>query len=160
MTNIFLFLAGVITLIGIYSILTLAVNMHFGYAGLNSFGIVGFMAVGAYTYTILTIGPPHGDNFYQIGFSFPWWVGLIGAAVVTTLFAYIIALPTLRVGGDYLLIVTFASSEIIQKLLANESWLTNGTRGFMHILQPFRSSISGHYYQFLLAGLVVAILVV
>ena len=71
MTNIFLFLAGVITLIGIYSVLTLAVNMHYGYGGLDSFGIVGFLAVGAYTYAILTIGPASGDNLYRFGFNFP-----------------------------------------------------------------------------------------
>ncbi|HEX7974317.1 MAG TPA: branched-chain amino acid ABC transporter permease [Anaerolineales bacterium] len=160
MSNILLFLAGVITLIGIYSILTIAVNLHYGYAGLNSFGIVGFMAIGAYTNTILTIGPPVGDNFYRFGFSFPWWVGLLGAGLVTLIFAFIIGLPTLRVEGDYLLIVTFAFSEIIQKLLANEGWLTNGTRGFMRILQPFRDVIPGHSYQFFLAGLVVAIVVI
>jgi branched-chain amino acid transport system permease protein len=160
MSNIFLFLAGVITLIGIYSILTIAVNLHYGYAGLMSFGIVGFLAVGAYTYAILTVGPPVGEDVYHFGFDFPWWVGLLGAGVVTAIFAFIIGLPTLRVEGDYLLIVTFAFAEVIQKLLSNESWLTNGTRGFINIHQPYRDVITGHSYQIFLAGLVVAIVVV
>jgi branched-chain amino acid transport system permease protein len=160
MSNILQFLAGVITLIGIYSVLTIALNLHGGYAGLSSFGIVGFMAIGAYTYTILTIGPPVGDNIYRFGFNFPWWVGLLGAAAVTIIFAFIIGLPTLRVEGDYLLIVTFAFAEIIQKLLSNEGWLTNGTRGFMRIHQPFRDVIPANYYQFFLAGLVVAIVTI
>src|SRR5512135_2000889 len=115
MSNFILFLAGVVTLIGIYTLLTLAVNLHYGYAGLMSFGIVGFVAVGAYTYAIMTLGPPVGEGLYLFGFSLPWWAGMVIAAATTTLFAFIIGLPTLRVEGDYLLIVTFAFAEVIQK---------------------------------------------
>ncbi len=49
MYNILLFLAGIIALIGVYTLLTLAVNLQYGYAGLMNFGIVGFVAIGAYT---------------------------------------------------------------------------------------------------------------
>ena len=160
MSNIILFLAGVIALIGVYTILTLAVNLHYGYAGLMSFGIVGFLAVGAYTYAIVTVGPPVGEDLYRFGFNMPWWVGFLAAGAVTTLFAFIIGLPTLRVEGDYLLIVTFAFAEVIQKLLSNEAWLTNGTRGFINIHQPFRDLIPGHFYQVSLAGLIVVVVVI
>src|SRR5512136_2141131 len=155
MSNIILFLAGVIALMGIYALLTLAVNLHYGYAGLLSFGIVGFVAVGAYTYAIVTRGAPVGADVYLFYFNQPWWVGFIAAGAVTTLFAFIIGLPTLRVEGDYLLIVTFAFAEVIQKLLSNEGWLTNGTRGFINIHQPFKTYIAGRNYQFVLAVLVV-----
>jgi branched-chain amino acid transport system permease protein len=160
MSNFILFLAGVITLIGIYSLITLAVNLHYGYAGLMSFGVVGFLAVGAYTYAILTVGPPVGEDKYLIGFNLPWWVAFIGAGAVTTIFAFIIGLPTLRVEGDYLLIVTFAFAEVIQKLLSNEAWLTNGTRGFINIHQPLRDLIPGQNYQIFLAGFIVMIVVI
>src|SRR5512136_3302576 len=160
MSNFILFLASVIALIGIYSMLTLAVNLHYGYAGLLSFGIVGFAAVGAYTYAIVTRGAPVGQDVYLFYFNQPWWVGFIAAGIVTTLFAFIIGLPTLRVEGDYLLIVTFAFAEIIQDLLSNEGYLTNGTRGFINIHQPFRELIPGRDYQLFLAGLVVLIVVI
>ncbi len=160
MSNLLLFLAGVIALMGVYALMTLAVNLHFGYAGLMSFGIVGFLALGAYTYAILTVGPPVGEDKFIYGFSFPWWVGLLAAGGVTALFAFLIGLPTLRVEGDYLLIVTFAFAEVIQKLLSNEGWLTNGTRGFINIHQPFRDLIPGKYYQLFLAGLIVVIVLV
>ncbi len=160
MSNFILFLAGVVTLIGIYTLLTLAVNLHYGYAGLLSFGIVGFAAVGAYTYAIVTRGAPVGEDVYLFYFNQPWWVGLIAAGLVTVVFAFLIALPTLRVAGDYLLIVTFAFAEVIQKLLPNEGWLTNGTRGFINIHQPFREVIVGRNYPLFLAGLVVLIVVV
>jgi branched-chain amino acid transport system permease protein len=160
MLNILQFLAGVLTLISIYTVLTLSVNLHYGYGGLDSFGIVGFMALGAYTYTILTIGPAVGDNVYLFGYNFPWWFAFLAAGAVTVIFAFIIGLPTLRVAGDYLLIVTFAFAEIIQKLLSNEGWLTNGTRGFIRVYQPFSDVIPGHYYKFFLAGLVITIVVI
>ena len=160
MSNIILFLASVIALMGIYSLLTLAVNLHYGYAGLLSFGIVGFAAVGAYTYAIVTRGAPVGEDVYTLYFNQPWWVGFLSAGVVTTLFAFIIGLPTLRVEGDYLLIVTFAFAEVIQDLLSNEGWLTNGTRGFINIHQPFRELIPGRNYTLFLAFLVVVIVAV
>jgi branched-chain amino acid transport system permease protein len=160
MSNLVLFFSGVIALIGVYALLTLAVNMHYGYAGLLSFGIVGFLAVGSYTYAILTIGSPVGADKYLFGFNLPWWVGFIGAGLVTALFALIIGLPTLRVQGDYLLIVTFAFAEVVQKLLSNLSWLTNGTRGFINIHQPFRDVIAGRYYLIFLSGLIVLIVVI
>ena len=160
MSNIILFLAGVIALMGIYSLLTLAVNLHYGHAGLLSFGIVGFVAIGAYTYAIVTRGAPVGEDVYKFYFNQPWWVGLLAAAGVTTIFAFIIGLPTLRVEGDYLLIVTFAFAEVIQDLLSNEGWLTNGTRGFINIHQPFRELIPGRNYTLFLAGFIIVIVVI
>src|SRR5512137_610411 len=160
MSNFILFLAGVVTLIGIYALLTLAVNLHYGYGGLLSFGIVGFVAVGAYTYAIVTRDAPVGADVYRFYFNQPWWIGFLAAGAVTTLFAFIIGLPTLRVEGDYLLIVTFAFAEVIQKLLSNEGWLTNGTRGFINVHQPFRDVIVGKNYPLFLAGLIVVIVVI
>jgi branched-chain amino acid transport system permease protein len=157
MSNLILFLAGVITLIGIYALVTLAVNLHYGYAGLMSFGVVGFLAVGAYTYAILTAGQPVGEDKFLFGFNLPWWAAVLAAGGVTTIFAFIIGLPTLRVEGDYLLIVTFAFAEVIQKLLSNEAWLTNGTRGFINIPQPLRDLVPGQNYQIILAVFVVGI---
>jgi branched-chain amino acid transport system permease protein len=87
-------------------------------------------------------------------------VGFLAAGAVTTLFAFIIGLPTLRVEGDYLLIVTFAFAEVIQDLLSNEGWLTNGTRGFINIHQPFRELIPGRNYTLFLALLIVVIVAI
>ena len=160
MLNIALFLASVIALMGIYALLTLAVNLHYGYAGLLSFGIVGFAALGAYTYAIVTRGAPVGEDVYLFYFNQPWWVGFLAAGVVTTIFAFLIGLPTLRVEGDYLLIVTFAFAEVIQDLLSNEGWLTNGTRGFINVRPPFRELIPGRNYTLFLALFIVVIVAI
>ncbi|MDE0547649.1 branched-chain amino acid ABC transporter permease [Microbacterium sp. C7(2022)] len=88
-----------------YALAALGLAMHFGYAGLINMGIAGFMAVGAYGFAISTLT-----------FGFPWWlaalVGLIGSGI----FALILGIPTLRLRGDYLAIVTIAAAEVVRLL--------------------------------------------
>lgn len=88
-----------------YALAALGLAVHFGYAGLINMGIAGFMAIGAYGYAISILS-----------FGFPWWagalVGLAGAAV----FALILGIPTLRLRGDYLAIVTIAAAEVVRLL--------------------------------------------
>jgi branched-chain amino acid transport system permease protein len=89
-----------------YALAGLGLAIHFGFAGLLNMGMAGFMALGAYGYAIgiLTFGLP----WYLAAF-----VG-IGASIV---FALILGIPTLRLRGDYLAIVTIAAAEIIRLLL-------------------------------------------
>ena len=89
-----------------YALAGLGLAIHFGFAGLLNMGMAGFMALGAYGYAIgiLTFGLP----WYLAAF-----VG-IGASIV---FSLILGIPTLRLRGDYLAIVTIAAAEIIRLLL-------------------------------------------
>ncbi len=155
-----LFLSGVVALAGIYAVLTLALNLHFGYGGLINFGIVAFFAIGGYTYTILTMPPPGLGEAYRFGFGFPWWLAFPAAGMVAAVFALVIGLPTLRVRGEYLLIVTFAFAEVVRSSLTNEAWLTNGARGFYSVVQPFRDLMDGQTYQVFLAVLILAVLAI
>ena len=88
-----------------FALAALGLAMHFGFAGLLNFGIAGFMAVGAYGYAIsvLTLG-------------LPWWLGMIMGVVASVIFALILGIPTLRLRGDYLAIVTIAAAEILRLL--------------------------------------------
>jgi len=79
--------------------------MHFGFAGLLNFGIAGFMAIGAYGYAISVLT-----------FGFPWWGGMIVGIIGSILFAILLGVPTLRLRGDYLAIVTIAAAEIVRLL--------------------------------------------
>ncbi|MEZ5213326.1 MAG: hypothetical protein R2692_00040 [Microbacterium sp.] len=71
--------------------------MHFGFAGLLNIGVAGFMAIGAcgFAISILTFG---------LAWPVAALIGLLAAAV----FAIILGIPTLRLRGDYLAIVTIA----------------------------------------------------
>lgn len=84
-----------------FALAALGLAMHFGFAGLLNFGIAGFMAIGGYGYAISVLT-----------FGLPWWGGMIMGVVGSILFAIVLGLPTLRLRGDYLAIVTIAAAEI------------------------------------------------
>jgi len=103
---------------GIYTILTLGLQVQFGFAGLLNFGQVGFMALGAYTMAILVV---------KEGWSM-WLAAPLGVAAAAVGGA-LLGLPTLRLRADYFAIVTIAFSEIIRYVATNETSLTGGSQG-------------------------------
>ncbi|MFC7250376.1 branched-chain amino acid ABC transporter permease [Halomicroarcula sp. GCM10025324] len=107
------FVGSVTVLIGAYAILTLALNLQWGYTGLFNIGVAGFMAVGAYTMAILTAPANPGAGGVP-GFDLPLVVGIVGGMVVAAIVGALAALPALRLKADYLAIVTVALSEIIR----------------------------------------------
>lgn len=157
--DIGLFLVGVASLAGIYAIFTLGYNVQFGQTGLVNLGYVAYFAVGAYTSVILTIPHPGPRAAYMFGFGLPPWVGFVGAATAAAIFAYLVGLPTLRLGIDYFVVVTFAVGEVLRYVLLNEVWLTNGLRGFHSLTQPFRNSFGPYTYDYFFAALVITALV-
>jgi branched-chain amino acid transport system permease protein len=113
------------TLVLIYVMLGLGLNIVVGLAGLLDLGYVGFYAVGAYTYAMLS-------HYY--GFSF--WVCLPIAGLAAAAFGFILGFPVLRLRGDYLAIVTLGFGEIIRLFLRNLTDLTGGPNGISSIPKP------------------------
>src|SRR6202007_1603959 len=104
---------------GIYTILSLGLQVQFGFAGLLNFGQVGFMALGAYTMAILVV---------KEGWSM-WLSAAPGVGGPAAVGGLLLGLPTLRLRADYFAIVTIAFSEIIRYVATNETSLTGGTQG-------------------------------
>jgi branched-chain amino acid transport system permease protein len=94
----------------LYAMLVLALNLHWGYAGLFNIGVAGFMAVGVYTFAAITA--PTGGT--PPGLGLPLWVGVVGGMLMAAVAGAVIALPALRLRADYLAIVTVAFSEIVR----------------------------------------------
>jgi branched-chain amino acid transport system permease protein len=113
------------TLVLIYVMLGLGLNIVVGLAGLLDLGYVGFYAVGAYTYAMLS-------HYY--GFSF--WVCLPIAGLAAAAFGFVLGFPVLRLRGDYLAIVTLGFGEIIRVFLRNLTDLTGGPNGISSIPKP------------------------
>ncbi len=113
------------TLVLIYVMLGLGLNIVVGLAGLLDLGYVGFYAVGAYTYAMLAL-------YFGVGF----WTGLVAAGIMAAFFGFILGFPVLRLRGDYLAIVTLGFGEIIRILLNNLTDLTGGPRGIGSIPKP------------------------
>lgn len=108
----------VLTLVGIYIILTLSLNLLVGYTGLPALGHIAFACVGAYTSSLLALN-------YGVS---PWF-GLPLGALLAAFLGVVIALPSLRLRGDYLALATFGFGIIVYSVTKNWVELTRGPMG-------------------------------
>ena len=138
-------------IIGIYAILLLGLDIVVGYVGEVSLGHAALFGIGAYTAGVLN---------FQLGV--PFLLAIPASIVVTAIFGAILALPALRVNGPYLAMVTLAFGTIIQILINEMTFLTNGPLG-LSIRKPifFGHQITGaDYYYIVLVALVLTLFVV
>lgn len=113
--GIFATLVQLTLLIAIYAMLTLSLNLHWGYTGLFNIGIVGFMAVGAYVTLIVTKPTAAAETASIVGgLGLPFSVGLLAGTLAAALLGLMVALPALRLRADYLAITTIALAEIVR----------------------------------------------
>ncbi|MGE2836091.1 branched-chain amino acid ABC transporter permease [Mycobacterium sp. SMC-4] len=155
MQSLLVFLVGVLTLAAIYAALAMVLNLVAGWAGMWDLGIAGLVAVAAYTYIILTQTRVDSGLLFMPGW--PMAVGIIGAIVMTALAALVVALPSIRLRGEFFLITTLAFAEVVHQLAISESSLTRGTTGFSSIDRPFRDLVPPSDYRWVLLGLAVAV---
>jgi branched-chain amino acid transport system permease protein len=133
----------------VFVVMAVGLNMVVGYAGLLDLGYVAFYAIGAYTAGWLASGQFEQVNVHfgsigvaptQRGIHINIWLVLVLAAILTALGGILIGLPTLRLRGDYLAIVTLGFGEIIPQFVRNADAsgfggfdLTHGTFGISPI---------------------------
>ena len=117
----------------ILSIVTLGLNLQWGFTGLFNAGVVGFYAIGGYTHAILTAAPQPG---LMGNFGLHWSLGLLGAMVATAAAAWLIGVITVRLRGDYLAISSFGIAVSIQLVTLNWEALTGGPNGLTRLGRP------------------------
>lgn len=132
----FLYGISLVTMGGIYAVLTLGLNVQWGFAGLFNAGIAGFFAIGAYTTAILTTAP---SASHLGGFQLPFVAGFVAAMLLSGVIAWLVGKVCLRLRSDYLAIATIGIAEIFRLILKNETWATNGPRGISTIPKPFET---------------------
>lgn len=115
----------VLMYVGINIILTVSLNLVNGYMGEFSVGHAGFMAVGAYTASILTV-----RVFPESAQAFLFPVAVIAGGFAAALAGLIVALPSFKTRGDYLAIVTLAFLMIVKSVIENIEAI-GGPRGFL-----------------------------
>ncbi len=126
----------VIMFMGINIMMSSSLNLINGYMGEFSCGHAGFMAIGAYASSLLTVwfftkGSVFGANLLPPGMSvflFPFI--LIGGGLVAGLAGLMVAIPSFRTRGDYLAIITLAVNYIVKSGIENVQAI-GGARGFM-----------------------------
>lgn len=109
--------------IGINVILAISLNLIIGVTGQFSLGHAGFMCIGAYAAAIITKANPNLFGFF---------IALIVGGLISSVVALIVAIPTLRLKGDYLAIATLGFSEIVRIIVLNMD-ITNGAAGLFGI---------------------------
>lgn len=112
----------ILFMICVYFMCSVGVNVLVGFAGQKSLGQAGLFAAGAYTAAILTV-------------SFNWspWLAMLAAGVVAGVCGVLIALPSLRVKGPYLAMVTLAFGTVIEKIVTEWDDIFGGAAGIYGI---------------------------
>lgn len=131
----------VLNLCLIYSLVGISLNLIQGYTGQFSLGSAGFMALGAYVTTLLSLSPEVKETLFYLDPIAPWLgsvhlpflVSLVLGGLLTAGAAFLIGIPVFRLKGDYLSVATLGFSEIIRIFLVNLQSITNGATGLKNI---------------------------
>lgn len=146
------YLVYLLTIIGIWGLLSLSLNLQYGLTGLVNLGHIAFFMLGAYASTILVMVA--GTSFV---------VGFLGGIVAASLFGALIALPTANLQQDYWAISTLAAAEIVRLVLKNTTiggQYQGGAFGFSGIPQPAHDAFPPETYGWFYLALVLALLAV
>ena len=102
-----------------YALAAIGLNIHFGMSGLMNMGQAGFMLLGAYGFAITQM---NGCDLFT---------SVLTALVLAAIYGILLGIPTLKLGPDYLAMVTLAAAEIIRIVGRSTSltWLTGGSAG-------------------------------
>jgi branched-chain amino acid transport system permease protein len=103
--------------VGIFALLTVSLNLEYGFTGLGNFGKVAFFMAGAYTYALLA------------NQQLPFYLCLTGGAAVAGITGILVTFPALRLREDYLAIVTLSFGEILRIIIKAEEGIAGGVRG-------------------------------
>ena len=125
---------GVAVMIGYTALGALGVQLLIGYAGLITLGHAAFIAVGAYTSTILMLQFPWPDFLVNWGLAYP--ISIIIAAIVAGLWSVLFGLPSARVKGFYLILTTMAAQFITVDFILTQYISRIGGRGQAFSLPP------------------------
>jgi branched-chain amino acid transport system permease protein len=151
--------AELLSLTGISIILAVSLNLITGFTGQFSIGHAGFMAVGAYSSVFMTV--------YASQSAERWLTGLVGVtvaqavvflfiilfgALIAALAGLLVGIPSLRLRGDYLAIVTLGFAEIIRIIILNIDRV-GGATGFRGAVSPWEGrAIIPQYANFVWIG--------
>ena len=136
--GIFSYKAGLYINILIYVLFALSLNVISGVMGELNLGHAGFISIGAYSASILSIY----ISRYSLNPSLHLVIVTIFGAIVASLFGLLLGFTTLRLRGDYLAIITLAFGEIVKYIIQNINFLggaagLNGIPGVVNFTNTF-----------------------
>ncbi|MBK5104775.1 MAG: branched-chain amino acid ABC transporter permease [Burkholderiales bacterium] len=119
------YLSHFLVMVAIYSILALSLNLLIGYSGIFSLAHAAIYGIGAYASALAAL---------KLGLGF--WGGMVVAASVGAFASALVAIPSLRVAGDYYVVASFGLQVVVLAIFMNWTDLTNGHAGLPGIPRP------------------------
>ena len=95
-----------INLAGIYTLITIGLNILAGYTGQVSMGQAGYFAIGAYAASLL-----------MLNLKVSFWLALVAAILMSAVFGGIVGVPAMKLSGPYLVLATIGFGEIIRLVI-------------------------------------------
>ncbi|MGI6224667.1 MAG: branched-chain amino acid ABC transporter permease [Peptococcales bacterium] len=139
-----LYYLHIINLAGIYTLITIGLNLLSGYTGQTSMGQAGFFAVGTYVSALL-----------MMNLKLSFWIAIIFGIIAAAICGLIIGIPAMKLTGPYLVLATVGFGEITRLILLNWTPVTKGAAGLTGIPYPqlFSLNITSeqHFYYLILA---------
>lgn len=120
------YLKHIFILFFIWAIVSANWNLLMGYAGINSLGNIGFLAIGGYVSGILA-------KTFDLS---PWITILIGGSVTAILVTVFLGLPALRLSGIYIALLSLIFADSLPSILTQTRDITGGAMG-LHEIPPF-----------------------
>jgi branched-chain amino acid transport system permease protein len=108
----------------IYALFAQSLNLELGFTGLYNFGHIAFFGLGAYVSALLSLA------------GVPVFLSMLAAMAAAALAGRLLAIPTLRLSGDYFGIATLVFAEMAHLVFLNERDLTRGPMGLPNIPRP------------------------
>ena len=153
---------NVLFLTGVWILLALGLSVVVGLAGLLDLGYVAFFMIGAYVTALMTdSGSPEQWHLVK----WPVWGSLPFAVIIAMLAGTALGIPTLRLRGDYLAIVTLGFHEIVRESVNNLDVL-NGSRGIAGIPHPiignydFALDAEKYWWWLLIPAIILAVIMI
>jgi len=119
------YLTHFLVMVAIYAILALSLNLLIGYSGIFSLAHAAIYGIGAYASALAAL---------KLGLGF--WGGMVVAASVGAFASALVAIPSLRVAGDYYVVASFGLQVVVLAVFMNWTDLTNGLAGLPGIPRP------------------------
>ena len=121
------YLLYLLSLAGMYLLLSMGLNVQWGYTGLINFSVAAFFGLGAYGTALVT------SSDAPITVAASPLLGLVGGLVLAGILAVLIGIPTLRLRADYLAIASLGLAEVVRMVISNERQWTGGAVGLSGI---------------------------
>lgn len=174
-TGTILYITNLAMIAGVFAVITVGLNVHYGHTGLFNVGVAAFFALGAYVAALIAIPPPDENLFHaytwggdlarilgaeSIGVDVWFPIVLGAAAIACAVLAYLIGAITIRLREDYLAIATLGLGEAVRLIFTNEAWIADGTRGLPGIPRVLDDIVSPRYYDMIFLPVVLIVLLV